>query len=167
MSKIREIVSEDVVITKEEYQETELNSMQYKKDKHAYMFTLLGLAVNCVYFILLYTNNNPGVMKFTMGISVLYNLVFMLIVFLSAENVKFFKKTYSYVLLGVGIAQFIRIAVLPLSQLNNGLIDGGQFAKLIVCLILSGVLLIAGAVVCYINSTKLENYKKSLEAKGE
>ena len=150
--------------TKEEKKEVYLDTLNYKNEKISYSLVLLGLVFNVLYFIALYNNDGQFYYTYNMGLSVIYNLLFMLFVFLSAENIKVYNKKYSYALLAIGIMQIVRIFNYPLDALNNGQLTSNQYTWICICLSLSALLLILGAVIGFIRSTMLENYRKS---KGE
>ena len=62
--------------------------MKYKRNSLSYSLILIGLIFNIIYFIKLYQENDLYFYNISMGISVIYNLMFMLFVFLSAEKLK-------------------------------------------------------------------------------
>jgi len=88
----------------------------------------------------------------------------MLFVFLSAEEIKNNHRNFSIVLFVIGIAQVARIFILPLNGLHQEAITNKNFIFIAIYLALSAVLLISGAIISFIHSTKLKNYKAS---KGE
>ena len=59
-----------------------IEKMKYKNDTLPYVLTLLGLAVNILYFATLYKHNHQFYYTIEMGMSVLYNLIYMLAYFL-------------------------------------------------------------------------------------
>ena len=162
--------------------------MRYKKNKAAQILALLGLVFNCLYFMLLYgisgnfyyTTGSENYAGLTlMGVSVILTLVILLTVFLSSENVKNYKKTYSYVLLAIAVIQVVRIFGYPLWGLKNQILTVGyfgffptpeqswvEFTILTVYLCASAACLVAAAVVGWIQSVRLGAYMPKVE-RGE
>ena len=113
--------------------------------------------------------------SYLIGISVVYNLVFMLAVFLSSEGVKNYQKSYSYLLTAIGVGQIIRIFIIPMrahaaTVAVNGeeiaVMGNGQFTRVVIYLVASAVCLIASAVLNFIRCGELEAHLKSLNAQG-
>lgn len=160
--------------------------MRYKKNKAAQILALLGLVFNCLYFMLLYgisgnfyyTTGSENYAGLTlMGVSVILTLVILLTVFLSSENVKNYKKTYSYVLLAIAVIQVVRIFGYPLWGLKNQILTVGyfgffptpeqswvEFTILTVYLCASAACLVAAAVVGWIQSVRLGAYMAKVES---
>ena len=101
----------------------------------------------------------------------MYNLVFMLAVFLSSEGVKNYKKNYSYLLAVIGALQIVRIFIIPMrahaaTTLGNGepviVMQGGQFTYVVACLVLSAACLIASAAVNFVRCRELSEHLESL-----
>jgi hypothetical protein len=135
-----------------------IDKMKYKKDSLAFAFAVLGLIANVVYFALLYKNNSNFFYSYMMGISVIYNLVFMLIVFLSAEEVKTYHRNYSFVLFVLAGIQFFRIFFYPRRALKAEVITGDAYLRMAICLAVSGVFLLFAAIKSFWSSTILKRY---------
>ena len=89
--------------------------MRVKKNKLSAYLTLLAIFLDVLYFVNIYQNDAGSYYhSFLIGISIVYNLVFMLAAFLSEEGVKSYKKTYSIPLIILGIGQIVRIFILPM-----------------------------------------------------
>lgn len=142
--------------------------MRYKKNKFASSLALLGLVCGCVYFMVLYAQvkNNDYYYKWSIAFDVIYNLVFLLATFLCSEKVKNYDRSMFYVQIVIGLAQIARIFWLPLGGLNNNAIAFGTFIAMAVALGASGTLIIVSAVLGFIRSKSVEEFKKKLE-KGE
>ena len=135
-----------------------LDKMCYKRDKLSYSLVLLGLAFNVFYFFTLYKSNSTYFFKYNIGISILYNLLFMLFVFLSAEEIKNYHRNFAIFLMVVGVAQIIRAFLYPLNALKEVAIEQKAFILILVYCIISGLLLISGGVISFIKSSKLKKY---------
>ena len=88
--------------------------MRYTKNSLSSSLALLAIVFNVLYFVSIY-QSDKGKFYYTIliGASVLYNLVFMLMAFLSSEGVKNYKPGYSWLLLALGVGQVARIFILP------------------------------------------------------
>ena len=92
-----------------------------------------------------------------------------MVAFLSSEGVKNYKMNYSWVIMGVGVLQFARIfgiprmahgTVLSVNGADMQVMGDGQFAYVIICLVLSGVACIASGAIGVYKATTLTNYMK-------
>lgn len=138
-----------------------VDRMRYSKDKLPYALCMLGLSVNVAYFVAMYKNPVP-VSDVTTGLDVLYNIIFMMIVFLGSEKAKAYVRNWAYVIGGLGVVQFIRILLLPAHFLRLGQLTAAEHAWLTLFLAVSGVFLIAAGIVSYIHSTMLLRHLQTL-----
>lgn len=131
--------------------------MRYQTDKRSSGLCVLAIVFNVIYFLSLYSNNslNPD---FSMGLDVLYNILFMLFAFLASEKVKTYAKNWSYSTVVGGILQFARIMWMPAHYLKAGTLTQNKWMILAGALALSGACLILAGISCYMNSTLLEKY---------
>ncbi len=141
-----------------------LEQMKYKKNSLPYTLVILGLVFDVFYFFALYKNNSNYYYTIELGATVLYNLIFMLIVFLSAENIKNYHISFSIVVIVIGVLQIARIFYYPLNAFQ-ALNDSGErellrkdFIKLCVYLCTSGTFLIAGGIISLVKSKLLHNF---------
>ncbi len=147
-----------------------LDRMRYNKNKASANLALLSIVFNALYFVCVYkTDVGTYFYKIMIGASVLYNLVFMLIAFLSSESVKNYKFSYAIVMLVLGALQIVRIFYIPLNALRavHGeytVINAGKFALMTVYLSLSAAALFAGGVIGIIRSKKLKNFQQAIES---
>lgn len=150
--------------------------MRFVKNSLSSNLAILGILFDVFYFVSIY-KSDVGTWYYSMliGASIVYNLVFMLAVFLSSEGVKNYKQGYSFLLLALGAFQFVRIFIIPVrahgaEALVNGqstaVMQDGQFYRVIVYLVLSGVCLIVAAAVNLIRCRELTEHLKTLESKG-
>lgn len=156
---------------------------RYKKNKLGSMLALLGIVFACLYFMFLYAevNNENFYYKWPLAIDVIYNLIFLLFVFLFSEQVKNYDRKMFWVQIAFGAMQFVRIFWLPLAGITEtayiklsgidlgssgyeAVLSGTTFAILVVGLAGSGVCVIASAIIGYIRSKSLENFNKKLES---
>jgi len=151
-----------------------LDRMRYIKNTTSSRLALLAIVFNVLFFVSIYQSNYAYYYTIMMGASIIYNLIFLLMAFLSSEGVKNYKRGYSWLLLALGVGQIVRMFILPVNAhsapYNVGgqefVMENGQFVFTIVCLVLSAVCCIASAVINLIKSYRLEKHLASLEAKA-
>ena len=150
--------------------------MRYIKNSLSSNLCYLGILFNVFYFVSLYKSDvDTYYYNHMIGISIVYNLLFMLAVFLSSESVKNYKKNYSYILAVIGVVQVVRIFIIPMSAhsattIVNGaevvVMQDGQFMRVVVYLIASAACLLVSAVVNFIRCNELEAHLKTLGTQG-
>ena len=147
--------------------------LRYTKNKLSANLTLLAIVFNALYFVSIYKSDvGSYYYKLIIGVSIVYNLLFMLFAFLSSEGVKSYKLGYSFLLAALGGGQIIRIFILPLSARSATIMldgaervvmGGGQFARICVYLIASAALCIAAGVIAFIKTRTLTAYQAELD----
>ena len=150
--------------------------MRFIKNSLAANLAILGILFDVFYFVSIYKSDvGTYYYNYIIGISIVYNLIFMLAVFLSSEGVKNYKKNYSYLLAVIGVIQIVRIFIIPMKAHSttvdlNGesvlVMQNGQFTRVLVYLIVSAACLIGSAVVNFIRCNELEAHLKTLENQG-
>ena len=153
----------------------ERDRMRFVKNSACANLCYLALLADVFYFVLLYQQDKSTYYyTIQIGASVVYNLLFMLIVFLASEAVKNYDKKYSIVLLLVGVMQVVRIFVIPtrahnativINEVETAVMSGGTYILALVFLIVSAAALVLSAVLNYSRCTALEAHLKSLEDK--
>ena len=149
---------------------TRIDRMRYTKNTASSRLALLAIVFDILFFISIY-KSDVGTYYYTIliGASIIYNLVFLLITFLCSEGVKNYKTVYSWVMIGLGIVQIIRIFILP-ADAHRTIVSGaavmgdGQFIRVVIYLAASAVCLFAGAAVNLKKSRALAKYTASLQA---
>ena len=145
--------------------------MRFIKNSLSSNLALLAILFDVFYFVSIYQSDvDVYYYNYLIGLSIVYNLVFMLAVFLSSEGVKNYKRNYSYLLAAVGVFQIVRIFILPMDAhnttygSNNTLVmSDTQFTVEVAFLVVSAVCLLASAVVNFVKCTALEAHMKMLE----
>lgn len=146
--------------------------LRFTKNVLSSNLTLLAIVFNALYFVSIY-RSDVGSYYYTWmtGISVVYNLLFMLAAFLSSEGVKAYKLGYSFVLLGLGAGQLIRILIIPVKAHETILSMNGeevaamgdsQFMWVCVCLIASAALCIIAGLISFAKTRTLTSYLAEL-----
>ena len=150
--------------------------MRFIKNSLSSNLALLGILFDVFYFVSIYKSDvGTYYYNYLIGISIVYNLVFMLAVFLSSEGVKNYKQGYSYLLAVIGAAQLARIFIIPMRAhaaavtVNDAAVtvmQDGQFYRVVAYLVVSAACLIASAVVNFIRCGELAEHLKTLDPQG-
>ena len=159
-------------MTTEEERTIRRDRMRFIKNSLSSNLAILGILFDVFFFVSIYKSDvGTYYYNILIGASIVYNLVFMLAVFLSSEGVKNYKKGYSYLLVVLGVVQFVRIFIIPMpahtavtsvNGVDTLVMQHGQFIRVVVYLVASGLCLIASAVVNYIRCNELEAHLKTL-----
>ena len=146
-----------------------LDRMRYTKNSLSSGLALLAIVFNVLYFVSIY-QSDKGTIYYTIliGASVLYNLIFMLMAFLSSEGVKNYKPGYSWLLAALGVGQIVRIFILPMQAhaaliKNVPVMGDPQFIYVVACLCISAVCCFASAVINLIKSRQLAQHAAAFE----
>ena len=134
-----------------------IDRMLYEKNKQSSSLAVLAIVFNALFFVSIY-KSNIGSWYYTLliGVSIVYNLLFMMITFLISEGSKNYKVNFSYAAIVVGILQFVRIFIYPRmahaaeTQTNDGVVNvmgNAQYIRVVLYLVISGVCLIVSALI--------------------
>lgn len=151
--------------------------LRFTKNKLSANLTLLAIVFNALYFISLYsTDIGTYYYNVMIGVSVVYNLLFMLIAFLCSEGVKSYKLGYSFVLMAIGAGQLVRIFIMPMQAknaqvevggVNKPAMDDGQFIWILICLVASAALCVIAGIINFFKTRALESYQAELDKKAK
>ena len=153
---------------------------RYKKNKFPGTLALLSIVFQCLYFMFMYKQvagdikqlyqDGTPVYTYLLGISVILNLVMLLAIFLTSEEIQGYSKKFSIVAIVLGGVQIIRIFGYPLfssthllQYMGHSLISAGTCTLLIVFLVASAACLVAAGVLGIITSSNLSKFRKDLE----
>ena len=166
------------MMSMDEKKQIQLDRMRFTKNTLGSRLVYLAILFDVLYFVSVYESDvGTWYYQALIGVSIVYNLVFMLIAFLASEGVKNYKTGYGYLLLGLGVGQIVRIFILPLMASNAltkrsdpvlkkvvevAVMDQSQFAWIVVFLCLSAACCIVAGLVSVIRSRKLAAYNASL-----
>ena len=149
-----------------------LDRMRYAKNALSSRLTYLAILFNVLYFVSIYESDvGSWYYSISIGASIVYNLVFMLMTFLASEGVKNYKLGYSVLLLVAGALQIGRIFYLPMqaykatvtiSRVTYPVMEMPQLIWVIVCLSLSALCCLAAGVIGVYRSRTLSAYNASL-----
>ena len=152
--------------------QVKLDRMRYAKNALSSRLTYLAILFNVLYFVSIYQSDvGSWYYSITIGASIVYNLVFMLMTFLASEGVKNYKMGYSVLLLVAGALQVGRIFYLPLqaykatvtiSKVTYPVMEIPQLTWVIICLALSAACCLAAGVIGVHRSRTLAAYNASL-----
>ena len=149
-----------------------LDRMRYTKNTLASGLALLSILFDVFFFISIYESNvGSWYYNILIGASILYNLIFLLAAFLSSEGIKNYKIGYSYLMIALGIGQIIRIFIYPvrahaasvtIQEQAVTVMEGAQFARCVLYLVISAGCLFVGAFVGMTRSKQLKAHLQSL-----
>lgn len=158
-----------------EEKEIRTDRMRYVKNAGSSRLCYLAILLNVLYFISIYKSDvGSWYYQILVGGSIIYNLLFMLVVFLASEGVKNYKTSYSYLLLALAALQIARIFILPLSAhaatvklsgAETRVMGDGQFLRVIVYLTGSGLCLAGAALLNLKKSRALSAHIASLQGR--
>ena len=162
--------------------------MRYTKNTASSRLALLAILFNVLFFVSIY-KSDVGTYYYTIliGASIIYNLVFMLAAFLASEGVKNYKRSFSWVLIVLGVLQLVRIFILPVKMhstvmgdpieqsvqilsmhvnvtMDNLVMGDWQFIRVCVYLIASALCLFRAAYVNLKKSSALAAHLANLES---
>ena len=148
--------------------------MRFIRNSMSANLCYLGILFNVFYFVNLYQSDvGTYYYQIFIGASIVYNLLFLLIVFLASEAVKNYVQKYSYLLAAIGAMQVVRIFYIPMKAhaamtAVNGVdvpvMGDGQFYLLSAFLLISAACLLAAAAVNFKKCQELAEHMKTLEA---
>ena len=148
--------------------------LRYEKNTLSSRLAILAIVFNALYFVSIYKSNvGSYYYNILIGASIVYNLLFMMLVFLVSEGSKAYNKTYSYLAIAFGVLQFVRILIIPMNahkemislskkEAEVAVMGNAQFTRVLVYLSVSGILLLASAVTGIIKCNKLNNHMKEI-----
>ncbi len=139
--------------------------LRFTKNKIPSWLCYLAIVFDVIYFISVYKINHEYFYTGMIAVSIIANLIFMLGVFLSSEEVKNYKSSYAIVMLVFAVMQIARIFIYPynayITQGNDGayVIEMPMFLFLAAMLACSAISLIVGGVIGILKSRK---HKKAM-----
>ena len=152
---------------------TAIDRMRYEKNKLSSRLAILAIVFNGIYFVSIYRSNvGSYYYMLLLGASILYNLIFMLVVFLASEGAKNYKAMYSPIMIIIGLLQIVRIFILPLrAHTTTVTVSGterlamktGQFIWVICLLVASAICCIACGITLNKKSRELNEHLANLK----
>lgn len=146
--------------------------MRFIKNTLASNLAIVGILFDVFYFVNIYQSDvGTYYYNIIIGASIVYNLIFLLAVFLASEGVKNYQQNYSWLLIVLGVLQFARILIIPAkAHAATTLVDGaevavmgdGQYMWVVAFLVISGVCLLASAAVNIYKCRELSEHLKSI-----
>lgn len=149
-----------------------LDRMRYVKDSVPSNLAIIAVVFDILYFVLIYKINNEFFYNFSIGISVVVNLLFMLFGFWCSIEVKNYHGKFGYLMIFLGLVQIARIFVYPMQAHNAIALSGEvevqvmnntQFIMAIAYLLIAAACMICGGLLSMKNSKTLQNYLGSLQ----
>lgn len=134
--------------------------MKYQKDTRSSMLCILSLLFNVYYFISVFRSGDitPDVI---MGLDVVVNIVFMMLVFLTSEKLKAYTPKWNRIAAALGVFEALRVFILPLHYHKLGMLTGGLYTGAVATLLLSAFCLIGAGINATINGRMLRGEVKA------
>ena len=153
-----------------------IDRMRYTKNSVSSRLVILAILFDVFFFVSIYKSDvGSYYYNILIGGSIVFNLIFMLTVFLASEGVKSYNIFYSYVLIVVGVIQIIRIFIIPMRahaatvQIMDQAVQvmkDGQFFRVVCYLLISSACCFAAGIVGVQKSRALSAYVASLDGKA-
>lgn len=147
--------------------------MRYTNNKLSSTLAILAIVFDALYFVSIYSSDvNQYYYTYDMGLSVVYNLLFLLFAFLCSEGIKNYNNTYAYGIIALGVLQIPRIFYIPMRAhsavevvegVEQLVMSDGQFAYVVVLLCLSAIAAVASGIIGIYKTSVLRAYNRSLE----
>ena len=135
--------------------------MRFVKNKISSTLCYIAILFNVLYFTNIYSSNNEYYYEANIGLSVVYNLLFLLFTFLCSEGVKNYSKGYSIFVFIIGVMQLVRICGIPMKAHQDPEVMGEEQFRLLICyLVISAACCIAAGIIGFVKTTILEKFKK-------
>ena len=153
-----------------------VDRMRYVKNTASSRLCYLAILADVLCFVSIYsTDAGSWYYKWIIGVSIVWNLLFMLMTFLASEGVKNYQVKYCPLLYALGAVQFFRVFILPLqahqatvkiSGAETLVMGSGQFAFTVLCFVISGIALVAAGVINQRKYFILKDHLKKTEERG-
>ena len=89
--------------------------MRFSKNTTSSTLAIIAIVFNVLYFVSIYSSDvNQYYYNYTIGFSVVYNLLFLLFTFLCSEGLKNYKNSYAFGVIALGLLQIVRIFYIPM-----------------------------------------------------
>lgn len=143
--------------------------MRFKNNNLSSNLCLLGLVFNVLYFIVVYKVNDIFLYKPLIGVSVIYNLLFMLTIFLASIKVKNYNFAFSIVAIVVAVLQIVRIFIIPVPAKEAGVIGVAEtdyentFTFMLIWLLGSCLSLVAAGVTSIIRTFRRKEFINAVD----
>jgi len=132
--------------------------LRYKSNSFARSLCFLAILCNCLGFCFVYSTMTK--VTFITGVDIVYNILFLLMTFLTAEQIKVYNKKASIYALLLGVLSIAHYFwyILPLYT-SEAILSWVMVADLIL-FISAGAMLIISAIANFFRSSILYNYLK-------
>ena len=161
------------MMSMDDKKQIQLDRMRFTKNTLGSRLVYLAILFDVLYFVSVYESDvGTWYYQALIGVSIVYNLVFLLAAFLASESVKNRKNGYTAIIVVLGIIQIARIFILPVkAHVATALVNGvevavmgdGQYMYVVGCLVASAVCCFVAAVTSARNNKILADYMASIE----
>ena len=161
------------MMSMDEKKQIQLDRMRFTKNTLGSRLVYLAILFDVLYFVSVYESDvGTWYYQALIGVSIVYNLVFMLIAFLASEGVKNYRQGFSWVLCALGAGQIVRIFIWPTQAHATSVtvagqeilaMSNGQFVRAVIYLAASAACLFVAAAVNFTKSRALKAHIAGLE----
>ena len=146
--------------------------MRFTRNSTSAILAYVSILFNVFYYVYLY-NFDVGNYYYNAitGVSIVYNLLFLLFAFLSSEGVKNYSNKFALVLMVLGALQIVRIFYIPLNAYRATITIAGEtvkvmsdkeFVTIVIFLCISSVAAIVSGIVGIVKTTMLRSHERRL-----
>lgn len=148
-----------------------IEKMKYQTNKLSYSLILISLifVITSIFRMSItwmpFGLNNEG---FIVDIEILVTILLLLLIFLSAEKVKFYSKNYSILTIILGLFNIYRIFNLPMklhdiTTSENNIFPTKSLVLVIIELIIIALLLISAGIIGLYKHYQIKNFNKEVK----
>lgn len=146
--------------------------MRFTRNSTSAILAYVSILFNVFYYVYLY-NFDVGNYYYNAitGVSIVYNLLFLLFAFLSSEGVKNYSNKFALVLMVLGALQIVRIFYIPLNAYRATITIAGEtvkvmsdkeFVTIVIFLCISSVAAIVSGIVGIVKTSMLRSHERRL-----
>ncbi len=138
--------------------------MQYQKDTLSSFLCILSIVCNVYYFICAFSGDGvkPDAI---LGLDVLINIIFMMLVFLASEKLKVYSEHWGIIVIAMGMFEIARILILPEHYRRLDMLTGAAYIQTVAALALGGLSLIAAGLNSAVNVRVLKKHAGAAEGR--
>lgn len=136
--------------------EEQKDMLRYQPHKSAYWLCMFAILLDCLGFCFVYSTLEN--VEWTTGVDIIFNILFLLVTFVTAENIKVYNKTASYIGIIIGALEIGHFFWYSLPLYTAGDILTWVMVGDLVCFIAAGAFLLIAGIANFYKSTALNNY---------
>ncbi len=167
--KVEKLKRSDIIL-RDRYQayvhpnDLQKDMMRYHRNSLGHSLCFLAIAVGALGFC--FTYSHLSVCDFSTGVDIIFNIIFMLVTFLTAEKVKVYNVKSSFAAMILGVLEILHFVWYTIPTYSNTAVQmpAWVFIATLVCYIIGGISLLFVGVTNYYRGTILKKYLKEQAA---